>query len=221
MSRAARKLRRATERTIASGLTVLDLAAESLGFSAEQNEEARTREGVYADMLRARFIELAELVHGHTNEEAARLRAELEQRNGAGFLERVAATGEPAATAALRIRYRSGKFATSRRSLYPCGLGGGRCGRSRCKSGGSELRSGSSRSSRIGYGRAATSSRVRGPRSRSFWSGEGVVSESGPFHTVTRTSRSNAPTERSSVRPGREFLPRGARLLRVKEAPAA
>lgn len=113
------------------------------------------------------------------------------------------------------------KLATGRRRRYHNTLrGGGRCGRWRSKSGGSELRSGSSRSSRTGYARAATSSRGRGPRSISFWSGVGVVSASGPFHTVTRTSRSNAPTARSSVRPGlSEFLPRAARLQRGKETP--
>jgi hypothetical protein len=106
MSRAARKIRRNASKQFSSSVVeITDVAGRSLGFTDSQLAEAHTGSGELADMLLARSLDLLEHLHGYASDDCIRGRAELEQRNGAGFLERVAATGEPAATAALRIRY--------------------------------------------------------------------------------------------------------------------
>lgn len=115
MSNSARKLHRRAERRASRNLRevandpnqlqavidksrrLMDLAAESLGLDERQALEIKNSTGEMTDVLLARAIELAELAHGYAPPGMAQARAELEQRNGPGFLARVAAMGRPAA----------------------------------------------------------------------------------------------------------------------------
>jgi len=82
---------------------LMKLAAESLGLTSEQVAAAENDVTEASDMIQVRVIEMLELVHGGTTPDAAAALAEIERRRGAGFLQRVAATGRSAKAAALAL----------------------------------------------------------------------------------------------------------------------
>lgn len=205
MSRFARKLSRSTARQVlVDTRALLELAADSLGFDAQQLADAQNGEGELADTLKARGLELLELLNGYMHEQGRTARAELEARNGAGFLSRVAAIGEPARAVVDRIRYSSANFSPLTRSAYTEGLHGVWSWE---KSSGrfalSAPRSTSRRVFRTGFARAGVNSRETGTRSKSSWFGAAGAFASATSRTAIRTSRSNATTERLSARPMR------------------
>lgn len=109
MARFARKVERHRRAPVDLDLVELTaLAVASLGFDEDQINLAETN-GVHADVVTARVLELLELLNGGTDQECSATRAELQQRNGPDFLKRVAAMGEPAAEV-VRIRYRTVTF---------------------------------------------------------------------------------------------------------------
>src|SRR5262245_30044364 len=99
MSRFARKQRRLESQRFD---LLFDLAEQSLCFSDAQMMGDREQ---LADAVTARVYELMEILDGPLPAECSDALAELEARNGAGFLARVAAMGEPARDFADRIRY--------------------------------------------------------------------------------------------------------------------
>jgi hypothetical protein len=99
LRRLNRKQRRAGAELLTGSRAYIRAAAESLGFSDEQLAEAQSGQGESADMLMARVFELLELQHGHSTPDCDQARAELEQRRGAGFVQRVARMGKPASVA--------------------------------------------------------------------------------------------------------------------------
>lgn len=113
-NRSARKLRRREERdarnlrentstperlqaTIEKSRRMMDLAAESLGLDEQRALEIKNSTGEMTDVLLARALELMVLAHGYETVSVGKMLDELEQRNGPGFLARVAAMGRPAA----------------------------------------------------------------------------------------------------------------------------
>lgn len=94
LRRLNRKQRRAGAELLSGSRAYIRAAAESLGFSAEQLAEAQSGAGESADMLMARVFELLELQHGHVTADCEQARVEMEQRRGAGFVQRVARMGE-------------------------------------------------------------------------------------------------------------------------------
>jgi hypothetical protein len=113
MKRTARKTRRARRETSEldqyTPLARLALiAGDSLALSDEQLTDAMNALSGFnapdelADVLHARLLELVELLSGlpaFANVQVTAERAQLEQRRGAGFVQRVAAMGTPAAAA--------------------------------------------------------------------------------------------------------------------------
>lgn len=94
-----RRQRRAFDQFRATSLVLLRLAEKSLELSEQQIEAAQDGKNETADMLQARVFELLELVHGVSDPATEQARAEIEERRGGGFLNRVAAMGRPAAEA--------------------------------------------------------------------------------------------------------------------------
>lgn len=82
---------------------LVKLAAESLGFTPEQLAAAENDVTEASDMIQVRVIEMLDHVHGGTTPDSAAALAEIERRRGAGFLQRVAATGKSAKAAALAL----------------------------------------------------------------------------------------------------------------------
>lgn len=201
MSKLARKVQRSSLRRktteIEESQVLMEVAVESLGLSAAQASEAETLGGVAADMLTARVLDLLECLNGSSNDHCDSVRADLERRNGAGFLQRVAAMGEPAAEAVVRIRYRRVNFlATSvqRATIRGIWIGSGTRGSwlrrfthgARCRS---------------SFGRvsARASCKSRGSRRRS--SSGSISRHSTRSNSSARGSRntpSGEPAERSS-----------------------
>jgi hypothetical protein len=104
LRRLNRKQRRAGAELLTGSRAYIRAAAESLGFSDEQLAEAQSGAGEAADMLMARVFELLELQHGHVTPDCEQARAEMEQRRGRGFVQRVARMGRPATAALSALR---------------------------------------------------------------------------------------------------------------------
>lgn len=202
----ARKLRRTRERrqttrVLSDSRKLLGYAAESLGFTDRDILAANVGTGEFSDILMARGLELLELLAGDMHEHGLATRAELEARNGRGFLERVAAMGTPARVFVDRIRYTRAKICGFARGQYHEGIHGEwACFERSGRSGRSERRSTLRRPSLTGYVRERESSSATGVRSKLFLSGADGAFASATSRTVIRTSRSNATTERSSAR---------------------
>jgi hypothetical protein len=224
-----RQHRRAGDRMLARSRALIRAAAESLGFDDQRVAAAQNGYGEDADILSARVLEMLELENGFTSSECVRARAEMEQRHGAGFVARVAAMGRPAATAlkALRAllllvllliwpsaaaaqnaresgvrnahkiqRRNRQKFARFLRKAYHF--------RSWTRLKRSFGPSGRRFSSRLVSGTGCGRGHVRcdswGLTSRSSWFGAAGASASATSRAMTRISRWNCPTARSSAR---------------------
>lgn len=226
MANHVRKLQRASRRRQWEDVPrgsfdeLVALAGFSLGFDDQQIADAMRELSDLtptetSDMLEARLLELMELLGDNVTrvfpgttpallnaaspdslEAARRL---LEQRRGAGFVERVAQMGEPAQDVAMRIRYRKVNFlaALSRARHY------GRGAKWSGKRGGWLRRytHGARRRSSCGRVSARTSSGARGSRQRSSFGGTGARStrrsSSAP---ASRSTPSGEPAARSSDR---------------------
>lgn len=112
MKRTARKTRRARRDTETDQLTPLArlalIAGDSLALSDSELTDAmnalsgHAAPGELADVLHARLLELVELLRNlpeFADIQVTAERARLEQRRGAGFVQRVAGMGTPAAAA--------------------------------------------------------------------------------------------------------------------------
>lgn len=98
LRRLTRKQRKAFGQLQTATTALTELAEQSLGLTAQERAAAQDGRCELADMVRARFFELMELVQGSPGYYDPD-RAEMEQLRGVGFIARVAATGTPAAEA--------------------------------------------------------------------------------------------------------------------------
>lgn len=219
MSGHARKLRRAADRRAHPDEVpqeLIDAAVASLELDEQQSTaaidelcEVRPRSEL-GDALAARLLDVVELSFGpqpNSNE----TRADLERRNGPGFLARVSAMGRPAVEVLSSHKIQGVNYV-----LHPLGCyriyhaHPGRLQvwiRSKGNFGNSGRRFSSRRFSPTGFGRGDTSSPRRVKRSRSSCVGGGVASElERTSRATSRISRSNDAAARSSARPGAPSL---------------
>lgn len=211
MKRQARKARRArrtsSELDNYTPLARLALiAGESLALNDEQLSDAMNalsgygEPGELADVLHARLLELVELLGGlpeFAGVQVAAERARLEQRRGAGFVQRVSRMGTPAAAALSSHKIQSGQLLARARALLKnvtrwSALRGGwlrQCTR------------GSRRRSSSGRGVARTSSRRVASKRRS--SSASITRRSTPTsssESESPSTQSDEPAEWSSAR---------------------
>lgn len=194
MRRSRTATRRERRETLRSRDDLLALAAASLGLTeAQEGLEDST------DILHARYLELLVLLLGNEPKECVAARAELVQRRGAGFIERVRAMGTPAIDA---LSDRPVSYANYDSYDRPWT-------RSRKSFATSARRSSSRRNLATGCARGRVSSGAN--RSKSSCAGAGGAFAKRTARRTTRTSRSSAPTGPSSARVGVSNNPGGVK----------
>ena len=232
MKRQARKTRRARRATETDQLTPLArlalIAGDSLALSDIELTDAmnalsgHAAPGELADVLHARLLELVELLRNlpeFADVEVNAERAQLEKRRGAGFVQRVAGMGTPAAAAlsshkiqgvnsrGLLARARKLLQSTSWLRIASCG------GWPRRFTGGPRRRSSSGRRS------GSTSSARRGSRQRSSSGSIGKRSaRPSSSARANQSSPSDEPPAPSSDRPTLRCLRLRSALCIAKSA---
>lgn len=202
---AARKLRRRAHRVTAFPPEdvelineVFEVAGQSLGIEPSQLDAIERAGGEQADVLLARVIELIELTSKDgLHDYYKSMRETLEQRNGSGFLERVAAIGVPASEALSSHNIQSRKLVTPTGGVYHLRPPWIRSKRSFASSG---RRSAFRWGSPIGRARGRSNFTARGSRLSSCFAGGNDGFASGTSRLTIRSSRSSVATVRSRSR---------------------